>query len=273
MDRLRCAWTLTVALALVFPFNAEAQRYPSKAIQLVIPFAAGGRAGNGADRIGRKVAERLAAAFGQPVRVENRPGGGGSVGTELVAKAAPDGYTILLTPLGNVLPETMAGAAGDSSGGFTLITRATEQHVFLAPAGLPTPVLAALYAEIVKALNTEEVGEVLRALNLSVVTTPSRQLARSEETLSRAAEASRAQAGDMFHEAFELFRQGKLDAAAAAFRKGLVSDPKNAVAHFYLAEIYDRQRDNLSARRHYRQVIEYAPNSKEAATARSRLDY
>lgn len=188
---------------------------------------------------------------------------------QVLARAAPDGYTILLTGLGSALP---SGTPTEPNHNFTLITQATEQHVFLAPAGVPTLVLAALHAEIVKALNSAKVSLLIGAQNLRIVTTPSQQLARGAETLSQAAEASRAQVGGVFFEAFELFRQGQLDAAATAFEKGLVSDPRNAVAHFYLAEIYDRKKISVLAGMHYRKVIEYAPNSKEAATARSRME-
>lgn len=67
--------------------------WPSRPIKLVVPFPAG----SSPDLIGRMVAEPLAAALGQPVVIDNRPGAGGNVGTGAVAKAAPDGYTFLFT--------------------------------------------------------------------------------------------------------------------------------------------------------------------------------
>jgi tripartite-type tricarboxylate transporter receptor subunit TctC len=67
--------------------------YPSKPITLIVPQAAGGAN----DTVARAFAQRLGAAFGQPVVIENRPGAGGNVGTTLVARAPKDGYTLMLT--------------------------------------------------------------------------------------------------------------------------------------------------------------------------------
>ncbi len=71
----------------------HAQTWPARTITLVVPFAAGG----GTDAIGRVVAEKLAARLGQPVVVENKAGAASAIGTAYVAKAAPDGYTLLMT--------------------------------------------------------------------------------------------------------------------------------------------------------------------------------
>jgi tripartite-type tricarboxylate transporter receptor subunit TctC len=72
--------------------GVHAQQYPSKPIRMMVPFPAGG----GSDTIGRTIGQKLAERTGQPVVVENRPGAGGSIGAELAARSAPDGYTILL---------------------------------------------------------------------------------------------------------------------------------------------------------------------------------
>ena len=73
-----------------------AQSYPAKTIRIVVPYPAGG----GVDIIGRAMAPQLASAFGVSVFVDNRPGAGGVIGTDLVAKSAPDGYTMLVSGRG-----------------------------------------------------------------------------------------------------------------------------------------------------------------------------
>jgi tripartite-type tricarboxylate transporter receptor subunit TctC len=70
--------------------SAAAEPYPSKSVKLIVPFPAGGPA----DVMGRVVAKMLTDSFKQPVIIENKPGAGGNIGTDAVAKAAPDGYTL-----------------------------------------------------------------------------------------------------------------------------------------------------------------------------------
>ena len=81
----------TVAAAL-FATSASAQSYPNKPVKIIVPFAAGGPA----DNYARFMAQRLQDALGQAFVVDDRPGAGSVIGTDVVAKAAPDGYTLLL---------------------------------------------------------------------------------------------------------------------------------------------------------------------------------
>jgi tripartite-type tricarboxylate transporter receptor subunit TctC len=87
-----------MVLVLFAAQSAHAQSYPAKPIRVIVPTAAGGTG----DLLARFVAERLGEAFKQQVVVDNRPGANGIIGTEVVVKAPPDGYTIVLASAGNI---------------------------------------------------------------------------------------------------------------------------------------------------------------------------
>ncbi len=89
--RLGIAMAIAAA-ALGFALPASAQDYPSRTVTLVVPYPPGG----GVDAMARLVAEKLSAGLGAQVIVDNRGGGSGNVGMRTVAKAAPDGYTLVL---------------------------------------------------------------------------------------------------------------------------------------------------------------------------------
>ena len=105
------------ALSAVSRF-ARAQTYPTRPVTLVVPIAAGG----GLDTAARMLTERLQDKLRQPFVVENRPGAGSTVGTNFVAKAKPDGYTLLLMEVSAVWAEWLTkNAPFDVTGDFTPI--------------------------------------------------------------------------------------------------------------------------------------------------------
>jgi tripartite-type tricarboxylate transporter receptor subunit TctC len=109
----------------LFPNFVMAQEiWPNKLVRLVVPFPAGGAT----DTLGRVLAQSLSADVGQPVIVENRPGAAGAIGSEAVAKSAPDGYTLLLATSSthSILPNLSSSVPFDPVADFTPIAEVAE---------------------------------------------------------------------------------------------------------------------------------------------------
>src|SRR5438309_1569574 len=149
-----------------------AQAYPQKPIRYIVPFPAGGIA----DVFARIIGGRIAESWGQPVLVENRAGAGGNIGAELVAKSAPDGYTILMGSIGTqaLNASLYRNMPYDSAKDFTpaapefpaLAETLTGFEVnnwvgTFGPAGMPAAITAKLNAEILAVMRAPEVQQRL----------------------------------------------------------------------------------------------------------------
>ncbi len=122
---MQMAWTRTwphlgaaLLMSLAASLPGVAQNYPSKQIELVVPFVAGGTT----DTAARLISQRLSDQWGQPVIVSNRPGGGSSIGTNLVAKASPDGYTLLVTTIAFAINASLQKQSYDALKDFTAVS-------------------------------------------------------------------------------------------------------------------------------------------------------
>lgn len=139
---LRTLTGLVVALILI-PFAAWAQTpYPSKPIRIIAPFPPGGAV----DIVGRTLAQHLSTALGQPVVVENKPGANGTIGSALVAKAEPDGHTLLLSSVGaiTIIPH-VRDVGYDPLNGLIPVTQAVRLSLmWLARTGLEAKTMADL---------------------------------------------------------------------------------------------------------------------------------
>lgn len=121
--------TLCTLLALAVPVSASAQTWPNKPVRLIVPFPAGGAT----DIIGRLVAQKMTEVWGQTVIVENKPGAGTVVGTDLVAKAAPDGYTLGMVITAHVInPSLRREMPFDTIKDLSGVTQVAQAHLVLA---------------------------------------------------------------------------------------------------------------------------------------------
>ena len=151
----------TVAFATIAALThgitpAAAQAYPSKPIRMVVPFPAGG----GIDTVARVIAPKLAESLGQPVIIDNRVGASGTVGTEAVAKAAPDGYTLLATFASHAQNASLYPKLGyDTVKDFAPVTLiATVPNILVINPSLPVKTVKELVA-----LAKKHPGEILYA--------------------------------------------------------------------------------------------------------------
>ena len=125
----RFLFAATIFVALFAGFSAQAQQYPTRSVRIVLPFAAGGAT----DVMARQIAQFLTGTFGQPFVVENAVGAGGNVGARLVARADPDGYTLLFgtTSTFAINPAVYRNVGYDSLTSFTAVARAFDSGMML----------------------------------------------------------------------------------------------------------------------------------------------
>ncbi|MDR6534366.1 tripartite tricarboxylate transporter substrate binding protein [Variovorax soli] len=135
---------LALLLPLVFASVVHAQPWPAKPVRIIVPFAPGGPA----DVLARVVGQDLSDALGQPFVVDNKAGAAGNIGVEQIAKAAPDGYTLGIVPVGNVavnpsLFPTLPYKASDLA---PVAMLATVENVLVVNASVPAQSLKELLA-------------------------------------------------------------------------------------------------------------------------------
>lgn len=115
-----------IAALAVAPASAQ-PRYPEQAVKIVVPWAPGGFT----DRLGRMLADKMTKSMGQPVLVDNRAGASGAIGSEVVARAAPDGYVLLITTSDSTV-KLIQDRKVDPIGDFAQVSLLASQPVYLA---------------------------------------------------------------------------------------------------------------------------------------------
>ena len=142
--RVLTSLVLSILLVASTAAPAHAEPWPTHAVRVIVPFPAGGPA----DTLARVIADKLTAAWGQPVVIENRAGAGGNIGAELAARAAADGYTLLINPSNHVINATLyAKLPFDPLADFTPLTEmASYMLVMVVHPSLPVHSLAEFVA-------------------------------------------------------------------------------------------------------------------------------
>ncbi len=140
----RPAAAVAVALLLALPATVLAQAWPSKPIRVVVPFPAGG----GIDTVARIVVPKMSEALGQPMVIDNRSGAGGTVGTEVVARATPDGHVLLATFASHSMNATLyRDLSYDTEKAFAPISLiATVPNILIVHPSLPAKTVGDLVA-------------------------------------------------------------------------------------------------------------------------------
>jgi len=144
MKRIITALFVAASLAGV-ALAAQAQNYPSKPIRIIVPYPAGGTS----DILARSIGQKLSESLGQPVVVENKPGANGNVGAEFVARAAPDGYTLLLADIGAlaISPSVYPKLPFDPAKDFAPVTMvAYSPHILVVHPSIPAASVKELIA-------------------------------------------------------------------------------------------------------------------------------
>ena len=161
MTRLKIGLWLAALLLPGFPAASWAQNYPVRPMRMIAAFAPGG----GTDILARAIATPVAESFGQPVVVDNRPGAGGTTGSELVARATPDGYTLI------IVASTYAATSAYEKPSFDPVN-GIQPVILLGTTGLVLAVHPAVPAKTVKEL-IEHAKSHPRGLNYASVGTGS----------------------------------------------------------------------------------------------------
>ena len=144
----RRARALLVLAASLAALHAAADAYPSRPVRVVVPYAPGG----GTDVVARVLAQKMSADLKQQFIVENRGGAGGTIGTEVVAKAAPDGYTLMLVPTSHVINPSIYKLPYDTEKAFAPISMVASTPILVAvPVASPVHDLK----ELVKIAHTQ----------------------------------------------------------------------------------------------------------------------
>ncbi|MGB9364665.1 MAG: tripartite tricarboxylate transporter substrate-binding protein [Xanthobacteraceae bacterium] len=151
MRTTRVAATLLAVSLLLCAHTARADDYPNRPITLIVPYPAGG----GVDTIARVMAAKLAPALGQQIVIENRPGAGAVIGTRAAAKAAPDGYTLVMFTTGISLPANTGYEVKDFA---PIGTISSTPIVLMAHPSLPAATLADVLALAAKEPGKLSVG-------------------------------------------------------------------------------------------------------------------